>query len=68
MYGIMPGPLWLAIVSSVKGTSSLTRSPIHHPKSDTFAEKKIWVPSPTILPISRSVGRDRKGGCQDRQT
>ena len=27
----------------------------------------FWVPSPTILTISRSVGRDRKGGRQDRQ-
>ena len=40
MNGIMPGPLWLAIVSAVRGISSLTRNPIHHPKSDTFAEKK----------------------------
>jgi len=40
MNGILPGPLWLAIVSTVKDTSSLTRNPIHYPKSDTFAEKK----------------------------
>ena len=39
MNGIMPGPLWLAIASSVKRDPTENRTFIHHSKNDTVTGK-----------------------------
>ena len=40
MNGIMPGPLWLAIASSVNRTPNENRTLTHHSQNDTVARKK----------------------------